>query len=320
MATRSLLRAGGFAGVLLLAGCMGSGGAPVSDSISVGSWVTSNFIPASEQREAKHSGDDLFLADVRSNVLVYTANLNQLNPPLLQQITQGVSRSTGVCVDRHGTLYLLNFGGSTTNVREYKRGKSTPFKTITNGLGYPADLVVDRAGNLFVAESDGSSGSVVAVYAKGATSPKRTIQLPANGRFEPAGMAFDSNGDLLVDTFDVEANAAVIYSIAPGSSQVTNLNLQSPPGPSLGSDKSGNIYVGDSAGYIAIYPAGGTSPARSINLNEGGFYTEMAVTPNGTIYWPNYDEGAMYEIAPGGSGASNVFSTAGSGIAAAVGS
>lgn len=321
MVTRFRFPIGGFVTAALFSGCMGGAGISNSnESMSVGSWVTSNFIPASQQRQTKRTTRDLFLADVNSNVLVYTANVNQSNPPLLAEITKGVSRSTGVAVDRHGTLYVLNFGGSTIDVAEYKRGATSPFRTIASGLGYPSDLVVDRAENLYVDENDGSRGSFVAVYPKGATSPNRMIQLPANPGFEPAGMAFDSKGNLLVDTFDVEHSTAVVYSITPGSSQANDLNLQNPPGPSLGADGAGNIYVGDSAGDIAIYPSGSTSPSRTLNLNEGGFYTQMAVTPNGTIYWPNYDEGAMYEIAPGGSGAVNVFSTAGSGIAAAVGS
>jgi hypothetical protein len=318
MAMHSPLLAGGFIGSLLLPGCMGGAGSSSVDSMSVGSWVTANFIPPSAQRRVKGSARDLFVADVDSNVLVYSAGIKESKPPLLEEITQGVSRSTGVCVDRHGTLYVLNFGGSATNVSEYRRGQMDPFKTISKGLGYPSDLVVDGGGNLYVDESSGS-GFLVAVYAKGAASPKRMIQLPANGRFVPAGMAFDPKGDLLVDTFDVESNAAIVYGIAPGSSQANDLDLQTPPGPSLGADKAGNIYIGNSAGYIAIYSSGSTSPSRAVDLNEDGFYTQMAVTPNGTIYWPNYDEGRMYEIAPGASGASNVFSTAGSGIAAAVG-
>jgi hypothetical protein len=304
MAIRALLTTVGLIGTMLLAGCFGATG------------VASN-VPPLAQRLAKASQDDLFIADVDNNVLIYTAAI-QSNPPLLGKITQGVSRSTGVYVDRNGTLYVLNFGGSSTNVTEYKRGSSTPFKTITDGLEYPASLVVDRSGSLYIAENSGS-GARVAVYAKGATSPTRTIPMPAMGRFSAADMAFDPKGDLLVDTFDDESNTTVVYSVAPHSSQAKDLNLQDPPGPSLGADEAGYVYVGDHEGSIAIYAPGGTSASRTINLNVNGFYTQMAVTPNGTLYWPNYDNQTMYEIAPGASGATSVFSTAGSGVYAAVG-
>lgn len=317
MAMRSLLRVGLLIAALLPAACMGGAETP-SENETVGSWVTSTFIPPSEQRHARRSSPDLFVADLDNNVLVYTANINQKNPPLSEKITQGISRSNAVCVDRLGTLYVLNFGGSATNITEYQRGSLTPFKTITKGLEYPGSIVVDRSENLYVTISK-QSGEFIAVYAKGSTSPTRIIRVPGNGRFVPAGLALGLNGALLVDTFDDESNVTIVYSIARHSSKAKNLNLQAPPGPSLGADKAGNIYLGSHAGEIAIYPPGGTNPSRTINLNEDGFYTSMAVTAKGTIYWPNYDEQMMYEIAPGASGATNVFSIQGTGTDVAVG-
>jgi hypothetical protein len=306
MAVRTLLIAGVLASVLL-GGCVATmGGGGSAEPMSLRAGVSENLVP-----------QDLFIADVSSNVLIYTANIKKSNPPLLGEITQGVSRSTGVCIDRQGTLYVLNFGGSAVNVTEYKRGSSTPFKTITNGLDYPNSLAVDRSANLYVGQRGSSGVVVVAVYAKGASSPTRTIQVGGAGG--AGGMAFDANGDLLVDVFDVKTNAAAVYSVAPGSSKAINLNLQNALGGSLGADWAGYIYVGDHEGNIAVYASGNSSIVRTINLNTGGFYAQMAVTAAGTIYWPNYQQGKMYEIAPGASGATNVFPTAVSGIGASVG-
>lgn len=326
MAIRSMLTTTGLCGTVLLAGCLGGAGTGSSESVAVAAMPGgTSMIPSLAQPLAKGSHDDLFIADDAGNVLIYTANINRQNPPLLGQITQGVSRSTGVYVDRHGTLYVLNNGGSTTSVTEYKRGSSTPFETIVKGLVYrnPRSLVVDRSGNLYVAENvdDGTQVEVrILVYATGAMSPTRVIVFTAQSGFRAVNMAFDPKGDLLVETFDEESNTSIVYGIARGSSQAENLNLQDPLGPSLGADKAGNIYTGDNEGSIAIYPSGGTSASRTINLNAGGFDSQMAVTPNGTIYWPNYDNETVYEIAPNASGATNVFSTAGTGVDAAVGS
>jgi hypothetical protein len=90
------------------------------------------------------------------------------------------------------------------------------------------------------------------------------------------------------------------------------------PGPSLGTDKAGDIYDGGHEGDIKVYSPGSNAPNRAINLGSNGFYSGLTVTPNGTIYWPNYDNDTMYEIAPGASGPINVFSTNGSGVDAAV--
>ena len=122
-----------------------------------------------------------------------------------------------------------------------------------------------------------------------------------------------------VAAFSVESNSGDVFSIAPGASQATNLNLQNPPGPSLGTDRAGYIYVGGHEGDIAVYSPGSTTAGRFITLGVNGFYTGMAVTANGTIYWPNYDNNTMYEIAPGASGPINVFDTQGSGTDVAVG-
>ncbi len=49
----------------------------------------------------------------------------------------------------------------------------------------------------------------------------------------------------------------------------------------------------------------------------GGFYSDFAETPDGTIYWPNYDDGILYEFAPGASGPTNTVNSGG--VDAAVG-
>jgi hypothetical protein len=100
----------GFAATMLLGGCMGEGG-------SDGSGSATPFASVLDVRSAKPQ-QDIFVSDVAANVLFYTANIHQQNPPLLGEITQGISRSSAVWIDRHGTLYVVNSGGSTTNVEE----------------------------------------------------------------------------------------------------------------------------------------------------------------------------------------------------------
>ncbi len=59
MATRALLATGGLIGALLLGGCFsGAGASSAADSMSVGSWVTANFIPRSHQQTVKRTTSD----------------------------------------------------------------------------------------------------------------------------------------------------------------------------------------------------------------------------------------------------------------------
>lgn len=261
----------------------------------------------------------LFIADVNRNVLLYTANINQKNPPLLGEITQGVTRSVNVCFGG-GTLYIVNSGGSHASVAEYHRGSSSPFATITYGLDTPDACTVDRDGNLYV--DDGGAGHpLIQLYPAGRSIPGKTIDLPPTGRATaPGGLVLNRRGTLFVSIFTAESETATVFRIARSSSNAKNLHLQQlPAGGALGIDEAGNLYAGGHEGDMSIYAPGSKTPTRFINVGEEGFYTDMTVTPDGTIYWPNYDEGMMYEFAPGASSPTNEFATAGSGIGAAVG-
>ena len=311
---KNLLR---FTAAAVLGGCATGGG--VSSSSMARPPLPSAAHAATLPRSAGRLQKTLFVADVNSSVLLYSANIHAQNPPLLGQITQGVTRSTGVAVDqRTGTLYAMSSGGSQASIAEYKRSAMSPFKTITSGLFAPGTIVVDAAGTIYVTDSSGSA-QVVLVYAPKAQAPTRTITIPQNDG-GLGGLAFAANRDLLVATFDTEHRTGTVYSVAPGSSKPVNLNLQEMPGGSLGADKAGNIYAGNPGGEIAVYTPGSQTPSRFISANVDGFYSQMMVMPNGTIYWPNYDNEQMYEFAPGAPGPTNVFKIAGSGVAAAVGS
>jgi hypothetical protein len=269
--------------------------------------------------EAAVKQPTLFVANVNSDVLLYTANINQQNPPLLGQITQGVTRSVNVCFGR-ATLYVVNSGGGGPSVAEYHSGSSSPFATITSGLDTPDACAVDRNGNLYV--DDGGAGNpLIQIYPSGQLTPGKSIDIPHSGRATvPGGLVVNGRGVLFVNTFEGESETATVFRIARGSSNAKNLNLQQlPAGTALGLDSAGNLYAGGHDGNISIYAPGNKTPSRLINVNVIGFYTDMAVTPDGTIYWPNYDNGTMYEFAPGASSPTNVFSTDGSGSGAAVG-
>ena len=81
-------------------------------------------------RDAAGKQRTLFVADVDSNVLLYPANINQMNPPLLGEITQGVTRSVGVCIG-NATLYVVNSPDGLVS------GAVVPINTATNRPGPP---------------------------------------------------------------------------------------------------------------------------------------------------------------------------------------
>ncbi len=312
---RTTLRASAFGCVIALGGCLGGG---ATGNAPMPPLVKAAHVAPPAVRARQHRSSVLFIADEATNVLLYPANIHKA-PKLLGEITSGVTRSVGVATDSHGTLYVVNSGGSRASIAEYKRGAKAPFKTITSGLNVPGFDAVDSLGNLYVADKS-SSGGIVQVYSPGASSPSKTIDIPTTRNSGVGGLAFDPSGALLVNTFDVKTATSIVYRVPRGSSNPQNLNLADLPGGlSLGADKAGFIYAGGHAGDIAIYAPGSKTASRFITLSPDGFYTQMLVTPDGTIYWPDYDDDEMFEIAPGASVPTNVFATQGSGVEPAVG-
>lgn len=324
MMTRAAIPAASLTLTMALAGCAGNTDAGTGQSAIGASeppLIVAAQLASLHSNAAPRPGRKLFIADASSNVLLYTANITRQNPPLLGEITQGLTRSVGVCIDRNGTLYVVNSGGGSPSIDEYRRGRNTPFKTITNGLNAPSFVAADRASNLYV-DDLGTNGDVVLIFASGSSSPIRAISIPKGAhRPELGGLAFDPSGDLLVDSFDVKDETSTVYIVPPGSSNAQALNLQNAPaGLSLGTDKTGTIYLGGHEGELAVYAPGSITVSRVINLNLNGFYADLAATPNGTVYWPNYDNDDIYEFAPGASSPTNLFTIQGSGLSAAVGS
>jgi hypothetical protein len=308
--TMRALQFGFLAVALTLGGCAGLSAAtgPLGSTLQ----------PAARSAAARRLNDGkvVFVAELSNVVPYFTADIHATKPPELGQITDGINRAVGIWVDRKGTLYVTNSGGSVTNLEEYKRGSSMPFKTITNGLYTPGAVAADASGNVYVADF----GPTVLVYAAGSSSPTKKIAIPYKGRAPGiGGFAFTPTGDVLVATFDVESQTGAVYSITPGSWQITNLNLQQVPGDAIGTDHEGNIYVGGVSGYVSVFAPGSMTPSRSISVAGGaGFYSDFFVTPNGTIYWPNYDNKQMYEFAPGASSPTTLFPDGG-GVDVAVG-
>lgn len=316
---RAFVQVGLLGVVMLLGGCFGAstGTAAGSGGTAAGPGGSALLPPTQATPLARHHRDRrvLFVSTLGAEVVLLPANITLKNPKSLGTITAGITRSQGVYVDRKGTLYVTN-NTTPPSLVEYKRGQTTPFKTITDGLYIPGSIAVDSSLNLYVQNND--PNPQILVYPPAANSPSETIALPQSGQLHPGGIALDPQGDLLVAFFDIEHNDGSVYSIAPGSTQPVNLNLQDVPGSALGVDRAGNIYIGAEEGGISVYAPGSKTPTRSISTGNAEFYSDFAVTPNGTIYWPSFIGDGIYEFAPGASGPTNVIS--GGGEDAAVGS
>ncbi|MBV9718714.1 MAG: hypothetical protein JOZ77_05315 [Candidatus Eremiobacteraeota bacterium] len=298
----------GFAAVLV--GCSGgSNGIATPFAGASGSPTTgaSRLTALNSLGGAKSSKRVLFVSNLDGDVRIYSANINEQNPPLIATITTGTTRPEGVWVDRHDTLYVENgeHYPAQASIEEYKRGASSPFRTITDGLGSPGAVAVDKDGTVYVNSVSGGNTGIVVIYAPGSTTPERTITLPEAAEYglNAGGMALDPQGNVLAAN-NGNATAVHVFKIVPGSWEATDLGLQGYGGSAIADDGSGNLYVGGGNGFIAVYPPGATSPSRTIT-----YYTAygLTATANGTLYAIGSDQVA--EFAPGASSPTNVIDT-----------
>lgn len=247
----------------------------------------------------------VFIADLSANVVFYSANIHEKDPPQLGQITNGVTRSAAVKTDTHNVLYVLSFGGSGRNIEEYEPGSYTPFKTITAGLLYPSDLVIDSKGTLYVDNFNGHK-DVLLEYAHGATSPTKTIVLPTIVSGGYGEMAFDPQHDLYLGASAREGSEQYLYEIPAGSKKAKQITLTDYPGSSIAIDGAGNLYACGGSGDIEVYKPGSTSPSYTAYASDAEVDGDITVTSNGTLYIPSYN-GQMFEFAPGAPTPTNAF-------------
>jgi sugar lactone lactonase YvrE len=284
---RVAVRLGIIALFVLAAGCSGSAGSPPT--------TTTNAVTTQAQTAIipSHSGRKLYVSTIDgASVVIYSAGSK---PTILQTITDGVPRPGGIWVDKHDVLYAVNVPDAyyQTSLPEYKRGASSPFRTITDGIVNCAEVAVDSKGNVYVTGIDTANGSFfLEIYPKGQLSPSETLTIPHTGDGDPAGLAFDSTGALLVGESLFGTISGAVYRLPAGSQTFTKLNLDKAPGGAIAVDAAGNLYVGGN--YIAVYPPNSRKPARTINVPHG--VAALTLGSNGELYVGSFE--SVLEYAP----------------------
>lgn len=167
-------------------------------------------------------------------------------------------------------------------------GAMTQYNT---GLGTPAAVVADGAGDLFVADS---SKSAVYEIAAGTTTPVAV----GSGFTNPSGLAFDANGNLFVADSGVPAifeiaNTGTTNAFAAGAQStviasgeaIGGMTLSSPSGLAVG--PNGVLYIADTknARVVTYNPANGDTGV-TIATSASGLMTPtgVAVDSSSNLY------------------------------------
>jgi len=139
---------------------------------------------------------------------------------------------------RGGIIYVSEWGAN--EVELFSASPGYQQLGVLTGFTSPQGITVDRKGNLYVANTNGSD---VLIYARGATSPSRTLMDPGEG---PADVAVAPDGTVYVaNETNASGSGGSISIYPPGattpSRTLTNSQFYFVIGVCL--DRSLNLYV-----------------------------------------------------------------------------
>ena len=276
------------------------------------------------QRQLATTPQLLFVPKFGTNTAVFVYSETDPDLPIAK-ITKGITGPGAITVDRNMNLYIGNNNGTTHNVEKFVPPYTgAPTATYSSGLSGPTDLAVAPDGTLYVAEATGGSffsGDIVE-FPPGQTTPSMTLQvtfpfgittdsvgnlyvspgtthdvekfkpgsttgtfLGLQGLLSPAGLAFDTAGNLVVVDEGVGMKPAV-YTFAPHSTTAKSAITSGLLVPETVTVSSGgtHIFVGDSGSTTVpqsvadfTYPTG----VRIRTIFRLGF--DSAVSPKSRI-------------------------------------
>ncbi|WP_214073019.1 cadherin-like beta sandwich domain-containing protein [Mucilaginibacter sp. dw_454] len=200
-----------------------------------------------------------------------------------------VATPTGIAVDANA-IYVYNGGTNNITKRLFQGGTVT---TLGSGISQGANLALDAAGNLYVADQGANN-------IKKITPGNVQTTLPVNVT-SPSGVAIDAAGNLYVSQY---SNTDVVkFAAGTGAKTVVATGFTTAEDVAL--DAAGNIYVLDGLGG-AVYkiPANTSSTVTASSLTAiatglGSNSSGLTVDASGNIFVTNGSK-AVILITPAG--------------------
>lgn len=231
---------------------------------------------------------DLYVANSDSeSITVYRGDATGNTQPVavISGPDTGLANPTAIALDAQSRLYVANEAAGTVSVYAFgATGDATPIRTIT-GLFGPSGLVVDGAGNLWVASQFGNS---LERFTPTDTMPSATITGADTLLSGPQALTLDAAGNVLA----ADEYSSAITAYAPNdngdnaptySISGSNTGLDFPDG--LDVDAAGNIYASNLfANTITVYAAtarGNAAPSATLAGSPTGLAApqHLAVSP-----------------------------------------
>jgi serine/threonine-protein kinase len=126
------------------------------------------------------------------------------------------ANGSGVAVDPHGNVFVTTVNGVLYEIAP--NGTVTPVNLQGYTLNSPAGMVIDSAGNLYIADT--KNNRVVEVAAGGNVS---SVNLQGNSLVQPMAVAVDAAGDLFI----ADSGNSRVLEVATSNGNVSTVNLGS---------------------------------------------------------------------------------------------
>ncbi|MHB8522121.1 MAG: NHL repeat-containing protein, partial [Limisphaerales bacterium] len=316
--------------VTTLAGLAGAGGS------TDGTGAAARFV--TPYGVAVESAGNVYVTDQ------VTSTIRKVTPAgVVTTLAAGLNHPSGVAVDSAGNVYVADTGNHTIR-------KVTPARVVTTLAGlagnpgsvdgtrsaarfnHPSSVTVDRAGNLYVADSDNHTirkvtpaGVVTTLAGRAGNSGSADGTGTAAQFKQPQGVAVDSAGNVyLADTGnntirkvtpagEVTTLAGLAGGIGSADGVGSGARFSQPRGVAL--DSAGNVYVADIhnnairkvtpagmvttlaglAGYFNVGSADGTGSTARFNYPWG-----VAADSAGNVYVADTYNQTIREVTPAG--------------------
>ena len=208
---------------------------------------------------------------------VYAADPNP------RTVHNDIDNPYAIALDPSDRLYVANTYGTKLDntVAVFEPHSNVLFELLSTGISDPVSLVVDSAGNLYVANFGASD---VTVYAPGSTSPSYTI---SDGIGAPRALTLDQNGNLYVA--NASLNDVTIY--APGTqTPLRTISKQVNAPDALAIDPLGKLYVANWMTYGGTITVYDLATGQLLHKITNAIYEpySIAVDQNGRLYVANF--------------------------------
>jgi hypothetical protein len=204
------------------------------------------------------------------------------NQQVIGKLTSGLLSPQGMAVDRRHDLWVANTNAF--NIVAFKRGATTPFRTLDDSGYYPVTVVVGTDGTVYAANVVSTTGPPgnVAVYKRGSTKPTQTLTYSGFGLV--LGLGIDASNNLYV-AYSPNGPPAVVEF--PADSQTGQpVNLTNISASDIVFDDQNDLVMENASGGLGIWtPPYSGGPARSIpafgnqptfNAREGRIWVALA--------------------------------------------